>query len=409
MSPPGFPPSQPRYRTARPSSRQNGGWGSSEGGGKERKTAAASGAGPGDAGGGEASRGREGGGSPEKFRVANMVVRIAPCNGTRSARHRVAPGRGGRQWDMAGKVWGHPRTGQGDVGRTVTKPGDTVAQTVMAQTGGTRTRLWWQCGTWVGWGRGYSRAPGRPRRGLWDTVKLWDVARGGSGGYGARQSAGMWLRWGWDIPGWEWGRWESTTRSGVGLKDVGRGGDTATARRGNGCDGTALRSERDGDTATVGRGHGHGGVGRGHGGVGRGHGAMGPPPTFSFLRALNFFRHSTVSCLCIMEATVERCCGDSGVSTGRAPHGDGVGRAGGQWGGGHTYADPRVLEGLVGGDALGRVDGQHLVDEVLGFGGDRVPLRGGELRGHSRTGRGGGGCGPLSPGGGRGGNGALTS
>lgn len=29
----------------------------------------------------------------------------------------------------------------------------------------------------------------------------------------------------------------------------------------------------------------------------------------SFLRALNFFRHSTVSCLCIMEATVERCCG----------------------------------------------------------------------------------------------------
>lgn len=30
--------------------------------------------------------------------------------------------------------------------------------------------------------------------------------------------------------------------------------------------------------------------------------------TFSFLLALNFFRHSTVSCLCIMEATVERCC-----------------------------------------------------------------------------------------------------
>lgn len=29
--------------------------------------------------------------------------------------------------------------------------------------------------------------------------------------------------------------------------------------------------------------------------------------TLSFLRALNFFRHSTVSCLCIMEATVERC------------------------------------------------------------------------------------------------------
>lgn len=32
--------------------------------------------------------------------------------------------------------------------------------------------------------------------------------------------------------------------------------------------------------------------------------------TLSFLRALNFFRHSTVSCLCIMEATVERCCGE---------------------------------------------------------------------------------------------------
>lgn len=29
--------------------------------------------------------------------------------------------------------------------------------------------------------------------------------------------------------------------------------------------------------------------------------------TFSFLLALNFFRQSTVSCLCIMEATVERC------------------------------------------------------------------------------------------------------
>lgn len=31
--------------------------------------------------------------------------------------------------------------------------------------------------------------------------------------------------------------------------------------------------------------------------------------TLSFLLALNFFRHSTVSCLCIMEATVERCWG----------------------------------------------------------------------------------------------------
>ena len=33
--------------------------------------------------------------------------------------------------------------------------------------------------------------------------------------------------------------------------------------------------------------------------------------TLSFLLALNFFRHSTVSCLCIMEATVERCCGNT--------------------------------------------------------------------------------------------------
>lgn len=34
--------------------------------------------------------------------------------------------------------------------------------------------------------------------------------------------------------------------------------------------------------------------------------------TFSFLLALNFFRQSTVSCLCIQEATVERCCGEKG-------------------------------------------------------------------------------------------------
>ena len=27
----------------------------------------------------------------------------------------------------------------------------------------------------------------------------------------------------------------------------------------------------------------------------------------SFLLALNFFRHSTVSCLCIIDATVDRC------------------------------------------------------------------------------------------------------
>lgn len=45
-----------------------------------------------------------------------------------------------------------------------------------------------------------------------------------------------------------------------------------------------------------------------------------------------------------------------------------------------TYADPRVLESLLGGNSLGRVDGQHLVDQVLGLGGHCVPLRGGELK-----------------------------
>lgn len=40
-----------------------------------------------------------------------------------------------------------------------------------------------------------------------------------------------------------------------------------------------------------------------------------------------------------------------------------------------TYADPWVLEGLLRGDPLGRVDGQHLVNEVLGLGGNGIPLR----------------------------------
>lgn len=44
-----------------------------------------------------------------------------------------------------------------------------------------------------------------------------------------------------------------------------------------------------------------------------------------------------------------------------------------------TYADPWVLQSLVGRDALGRVDGQHLVDEVFGFRGNGVPLGGWEL------------------------------
>ena len=48
--------------------------------------------------------------------------------------------------------------------------------------------------------------------------------------------------------------------------------------------------------------------------------------------------------------------------------------------GGGTYADPWVFEGLLRGDPLGWVDGQHLVDQVLGFGGHRVPLRRRELQ-----------------------------
>ena len=48
--------------------------------------------------------------------------------------------------------------------------------------------------------------------------------------------------------------------------------------------------------------------------------------------------------------------------------------------GGGTYADPWVFEGLLRGDPLGWVDGQHLVDQVLGFGGHRVPLRRWELQ-----------------------------
>lgn len=39
-----------------------------------------------------------------------------------------------------------------------------------------------------------------------------------------------------------------------------------------------------------------------------------------------------------------------------------------------TYADPRVLQRLGGGDALERVHRQHLVDEVLGLRRHRVPF-----------------------------------
>ena len=40
----------------------------------------------------------------------------------------------------------------------------------------------------------------------------------------------------------------------------------------------------------------------------------------------------------------------------------------------NTYTDPGVLEGVGGGDSLGGVDGQHAVDQVFGFWGDRVPF-----------------------------------
>lgn len=43
-----------------------------------------------------------------------------------------------------------------------------------------------------------------------------------------------------------------------------------------------------------------------------------------------------------------------------------------------------MLEGLVSSDPLGRVDSQHLVDQVLGFGGHCVPLWGGKLGGRER-------------------------
>ena len=48
--------------------------------------------------------------------------------------------------------------------------------------------------------------------------------------------------------------------------------------------------------------------------------------------------------------------------------------------GGGTHADPGVFEGLLSRDALGRVNGQHLVDQVLGLGSHRVPLWGRKLR-----------------------------
>lgn len=45
-----------------------------------------------------------------------------------------------------------------------------------------------------------------------------------------------------------------------------------------------------------------------------------------------------------------------------------------------TYADPWMLQGFMGCDAFGRVNCQHLVDEVFGFRSDSVPFGGWELQ-----------------------------
>lgn len=39
-----------------------------------------------------------------------------------------------------------------------------------------------------------------------------------------------------------------------------------------------------------------------------------------------------------------------------------------------AHRDPWVLESLSDRDAFGRVDGQHLIDQILGFWGDGVPF-----------------------------------
>lgn len=105
--------------------------------------------------------------------------------------------------------------------------------------------------------------------------------------------------------------------------------------------------------------------------------------TLSFLLALNFFRHSTVSCLCIMEATVDRCCkkkkfkiekGEDSTLTELKYiclflH---------VWTF-ITYTDPGVFEGLSSSDALTGVDRQHLINEIFGLRCYSVPLWGWKL------------------------------
>lgn len=76
-----------------------------------------------------------------------------------------------------------------------------------------------------------------------------------------------------------------------------------------------------------------------------------------------------------MDATVERCCGNTqavsqslNVATQPAR-----GRVR------DTYADPGVFERVGGRHSLGGVNGQHLIDQVFGLGGHRVPLWRGKL------------------------------
>lgn len=45
-----------------------------------------------------------------------------------------------------------------------------------------------------------------------------------------------------------------------------------------------------------------------------------------------------------------------------------------------TYADPWVLQSLLGSDSLGRVDCQHLVDQIFSLRSHSVPLWGGKLK-----------------------------
>jgi hypothetical protein len=104
--------------------------------------------------------------------------------------------------------------------------------------------------------------------------------------------------------------------------------------------------------------------------------------TFSLRRALNFLRQSTVSCLCTTDATRSRCCGNKRSSFLILLYEE-IRHARVRlenWKSERvvvqleTYADPWVLEGLGGGDPLGGVHSQHLVDEVLGLRGHGVPL-----------------------------------